>query len=148
VSSETITYCATYLGTIPQQCAIKGLGTKTLELSKICVEGLHEPGGAPPVANTAAVPARGTASLGIIGMTEKVTTANAEALEPRTRVRLGVGSTQRCLPTRYIWPHEIQLSEAAQETATATYLCQYLQHQLPSRTAIWTTISDLHRAGT
>jgi len=147
VSGKTITYCATYLCPVPQQCAIKGLGTKTLELSEICVEGLHELRGALSVANTAAVPVRGTASLGIIGMTEEVTTAKAEALEPRTRARLGVGSTQCCLPTRYIWP-EIQLSEAAQETATATYLCRYLQHQLPSRTTIWTTISDLHRAGT
>jgi hypothetical protein len=112
-----------------------------MELSKIYVEDLHEPGGAPSVANTAAVPARGTASLGIVDMTEEVTTAKAEALESRTRARLGVGSTQRCLPTRYIWPREIQLSEAAQGTATATYLCRYLQCQLPSRTAIWTTIS-------
>jgi hypothetical protein len=89
----TITYCATLLGTTPQQCAIKGLGTKTLEPPKICVEDLHEPGGVLLVANTAAIPARGTASLRIVGMTEEVTTAKAEVLEPWTRARLGVGST-------------------------------------------------------
>src|SRR5579863_6403450 len=73
------------------------LGAETLKLPNNCAEDLHEPGGELSATNAAAVPAKGTASLEIIGATEEVATANAEALEPRAWVRPGQGEAERGL---------------------------------------------------
>ena len=66
-------------GTTSRRHTIEDLGPETLKPPDVCAEDLHNPGGAPSAANAAVVAAKGTASLGIIGATEGVATAKAQA---------------------------------------------------------------------